>query len=251
MEKYTKEEYFDKLSKYLSDNNMSIGEYYHNLVIDIKKDKEISELEKKNPIINIDVIKNNLNTHKDNMINTIVATILLNVSNKIKNDEENKQVNEYISMLKNESTINNLSLDEIVTTKRVSEEKEEYSKTIIDNKVNRKPKKIVCVNIVEAMNNMINDPDKDNYYFEKDNISLDFYTFMDYVLEKCSEKDSFHIGHEYDNKINSYKELESMYNETSREGLKKGIYVNQARLVKYITTLDLKKINNTNKVKEK
>ena len=32
MEKYTKEEYFDKLSKYLSDNNISIGEYYHNFV---------------------------------------------------------------------------------------------------------------------------------------------------------------------------------------------------------------------------
>lgn len=250
MEKYTKEEYFDKLSKYLSDNNISIGEYYHNLVIDIKNGEEISELEKKNPIINIDVIKNNLNTHKDNMINTIVATILLNVSNKIKNDEEKKQVNEYISMLKNESTINNLTLDEIVTKNKVSEEKEEYSKNIIETKAN-KPKKIVCVNIVEAMNNMINDPDKDNYYFEKDNISLDFYTFMDYVLEKCSEKESFHIGHEYDNKINSYKELEKMYNETSREGLKKGIYVNQARLVKYVTTLDLKKINNTNKVKEK
>ena len=70
MEKLTKKEYVQELAKYLEENNIDIYNYYYNFVKDLKNNN-ISDLEKKNPYINIDTLKDIISKHDDKMVNTM------------------------------------------------------------------------------------------------------------------------------------------------------------------------------------
>lgn len=251
MEKLTKKEYVKELAKYLEENNIDIYNYYYNFVKDLKNNN-ISDLEKKNPYINIDTLKDIISKHDEKIVNTIIANLLLNISVNAKDyniNIDSEQTKEFIQMLENESNIKNIPVDEFIVNnnKKDNDGKPKVSEIIIDKKLS----KTICVNIVDFMNKIATDEDKENYFFEKDNKRIDYYTFMDFVLEKCKQKQSFHIGYEYDREINNYKELEDMYDDSCLNGIKKGIYVNKTRLYKYIKALELKKATHSKKVVEK